>query len=174
MVLSVLIVGGFGWSTGRLIEVFVPWQQACNHKSRSLFNLSTSFPPGAPGCGRTLFVSGLAIPSVLLVARIMPTPAISISLVLPSPRQPSEGQNLFALVIKAKLVTLARCLQPALASKRVEYGPTLDPAAEPAVRIFSPVITAWHPQESHARHWTKALWALYNLHAESRICPGTG
>lgn len=38
----------------------------------------------SPGCGRTLFVSGLAILSVLLVAGMMPTPAISISLVLPN------------------------------------------------------------------------------------------
>lgn len=69
-------------------KVFVRSMAAgCNLKSRSYFNLSTSFPLlASPGCVRTLFVSGLAILSVFLVAGMMPTPAISISLVLPNPQ----------------------------------------------------------------------------------------
>lgn len=158
MVLSVLIVGGFGWSTGRAHQLFVPWQQGAttNPEAFSIYLLPS--PPGAARLRTDLVRIGLAIPSVLLVAGIMLTPAISISLVLPSPRQPSEGQNLFALVIKVKLGTIARCLQPALvwSSSRVEYGPSLNPAAEPALRIVSLVITAWHPQKTYARHGRKA------------------
>lgn len=175
LALSVLIVGGFGWTTGKTgsrraqsVQSARSMAAGCNHKSRSLFQ-SIYFLPllALPRLRTDLCRIGLAIP-LRLLGRWDDADPCNFNFSRPTQPSAPEGQNLFAFVIKAKLVIIARCLQPALgacsalASRRVENGPSLDPAAASvSLRCISEVIPSL---PAATRKTLPAAWTRHSGH----------